>query len=296
MPLASISDLNGPPEEITRRINQAKRMGALYDTYVNMAQDGHERAVGIHASELYPCLRQSVYSLAGVPRRPNVSKFWKQRFKIGSRYHSMIQEDFEAIANATAHNDAFAQAFQKAMRLAEDMDCVIEFTPEVPVTPKHQALAAYWQLQSACDGIFTFRERATGIVVLRLGLEIKTSSPDEYKELKGPKFEHVRQAHLYMGSLDIPILWFFYINKGNQNNTRSEAPYLIIFQPAIWAELEDRFQQVHTHAQAQTLPPRTESIVCEFCAWSYVCQPSNSKVHSQGQHYVTDIVRAPGKV
>ena len=292
MPLASIADLNGPPEEITRRVNQAKRLGALYDLYINMTQDGHERAPGIHASEVYPCLRQPVYSLTNTPRRPKVSKFWKQRFKIGQRYHLMLQEDFAGVARASAID----QAFQQAMQLAGEMDCAIEFQAEIPINPDLQPLAAYYRLFSHCDGVFIFRDRLTGVVMLRVGLEIKTSSPDEYKDLKAPKPEHLRQAHLYMGVLDIPILWFFYINKGNQNNTKSESPYLVIFQPDIWAELEDRFRQAHMHAQARTLPARTETIICEFCPWAYICEPSNSKIHSQGHHYVTDVVRAPGKV
>jgi CRISPR/Cas system-associated exonuclease Cas4 (RecB family) len=292
MPLTSIAELNGPPEEVTRRINQAKRLSALYDTYVNMMQDGHDRVPGIHASELYPCMRQAVYSVRAEPRQPKVSKFWKQRFKMGSRIHLMLQDDFEGLSKASAEHEMF----QYAQRVAEDMDCRIEFDREVKVSPELQPIAAYWNIHSACDGIFRFYDRATNELVLRIGLEIKTEAPAGYEALKEPKPEHVRQAHLYMGCLDIPILWFLYMNKGNQNNTNSQAPYLVVYQPSIWAELEGRFREVHGHVQQQTLPPRVEGVYCEFCAWAYTCKPDNSRVHSQGNYQPRVNVRAPGQV
>ena len=292
MPLASIADLNGDNAEVTLRINQAKRLATIYDTYVNMMQDGHSREPGIHASELYPCMRQAVYSVGGTPRQPNVSKFWKQRFKVGSRLHSMYQEDFHGMAKASIKHEMF----QHALRVAMEMDCFMEFDDEVRVRPELQPLAAYYKIYSSCDGVFRFYDSSTRELVLRIGLEIKTASPDEYKELKGPKEEHMRQAHLYMGCLDLPLMWFLYTNKGNQNNTKSEAPYLVVYRPEIWSELELRFQAVHAAVQAQVLPPRVETVVCEFCAWSYTCKPSNARGYTQGMHFVTDIVRAPGKV
>ena len=292
MGLVSIADLNGPQEEVTRRINQAKRLADLYDAYINMMQDGHDRAPGIHASELYPCMRQAVYSTRGEPRKPNVRKFWKQRFKVGQRLHLMFQEDFEGMSKASVQDEMF----QYAQRVSEDMDCRIEFDREVAVKPGLQPIATYYNIHSACDGIFRFYDRRTGELVLRIGLEIKTEAPAGYEALKGPKPEHLRQAHLYMGCLDLPILWFLYTNKGNQNNTNSQAPYLVVYQPDIWAELEARFQDVHNHVNRQELPVRVEGIYCEFCAWAYTCKPDNSRVHSQGTYQPRINIRAPGQV
>lgn len=277
MPLRSIADLNGPPDEITRRINQAKQLSVLYDTYVNTTQDGHEREPGIHASELYPCLRQPVYSLTNTPRKPQVRKFWKQRFKMGTKIHDMVQEDFERISKATVQNEAFRIATSMALQ----MNCRIEFQKEAKVRPELQPIAAYWKIYSACDGIFTFIDLDTNEVVLRVGLEIKSEAMDGYAALKAPKFEHMRQGHLYMGCYDLPLMWFFYMNKNNQNNTKSEAPFLVVFQPEIWQELEQRFVEIHTHAANNTLPDRTETVVCEFCAWNYTCEPKAEKIQAK---------------
>ena len=72
MPLASIADLNGPTEEVTKYIEQAKELSQLYDDFVVLDEEEHKRAPGIHASELYPCLRKPVYSLLDAPKKIRV--------------------------------------------------------------------------------------------------------------------------------------------------------------------------------------------------------------------------------
>jgi hypothetical protein len=269
MPLASIADLNGPEDEIIRRVNQAKRLSAMYDEFVVEDTDDKYRPPGIHASELYPCMRKSVYSLLDYPKNGRVPKFWKQKFKVGHALHKMMQDDFHKMAKHMAKQDALGLARE----FAEKEGLVMEFQDEVPCGPEHQALAAHYNIQSSADGVFTFRERTTGLVVLRIGLEIKSEAPDGFKDLKAPKSEHVRQVHLYMACLDLPLMWFFYLNKGNNNNTNSEAPWLIHFQPAVWREVEARIQEVHGFAARNELPERVETIICEFCPWAHVCQP-----------------------
>jgi hypothetical protein len=106
-------------------------------------------------------------------------------------------------------------------------------------------------------------------------LEIKSEAMKGYDDLKEPKPEHVRQGHVYMAALDLPLMWFFYMNKNNQNNTDSKAPWLVTWQPKVWEEVEARFHAIHSFAVAGTLPDRTEGIWCEFCPWKYTCQPNN---------------------
>jgi hypothetical protein len=270
MPLARIGDLNGPPEEVAFRIEQAKGLSALYDEFVAFDQDdSHERAPGIHASELYPCLRKVVYSCMGTPKKNNVSKFWKQRFKVGSAIHSMLQKDFHKMAK----QEVIGQAKTFASYIAEKTGCRMEFEDEAPVSPKYQAIAAHYNLHSSCDGIFSFFDLVTDECVLRVGLEAKSKSAPEYEKLKIPESQHLRQGHIYMAALDVPLIWFFYMNKSNQNNTDSKAPWLVVWQPEIWAEVEERCRRVLTLAANNDLPPREETVVCQFCPWSYTCQP-----------------------
>jgi hypothetical protein len=270
MPLARIEDLNGPPDEVAFRIEQAKKLSDLYDEFIAFDQDDvHERPPGIHASELYPCIRKAVYSCMGTPKKNKVSKFWKQRFKVGQAIHTMLQRDFHTMAK----QDAVDAAKTFASIVAERMRCRMEFEDEVPVSPKHQAIAAYYSLYSHCDGIFSFFDLETDERVLRIGLEAKSKSMPEYEKLKVPEHQHIRQGHIYMATLDLPLMWFMYMNKSNQNNTNSKAPWLMVWQPEIWAEVEERCRRILTLAGNRDLPPREESVICQFCPWSYTCQP-----------------------
>jgi len=270
MPLVTISDLNGPQDEVLECVSLATELSALYDHIANTDTDGKDRAPGIHASELYPCLRRAVYSLMGTERRPQLSRFWRQRFKVGHAIHGMVQADCHEIDRRSALNGAFAAAD----RVAKANDYVIIFEDEVKVSPEKQALAKFYNIHSACDGIFTFHHKGNGEVKLRVGLEIKTEAPDGYEKLKEPKPEHVRQTHLYMACLDLPLMWFFYMNKGNQNNTNSNHPFLIPFNSVVWNEIEARCTQALQLAHDKQLPERVEGIQCEFCPWSYTCQPN----------------------
>jgi hypothetical protein len=272
MPLARIEDLNGPSEEVAFRIEQAKGLSALYDEFVAFDQEeNHERPPGIHASEIYPCTRKAVYSCMGTPKKHNVSKFWKQRFKVGHAIHSMMQSDFDKMGQQAQDDVNAAKSF--ASIIAEKMDCRMEFQSEVAISPKHQTIAAHYQLYSHCDGIFSFFSLKTNEIVLRVGLEIKSKSDPEYTKLKAVEEEHIRQGHIYMAALDLPLIWFFYTNKSNQNNTDSKAPWLMVWQPSIWAEVEERCRRILTLAQARELPPRVETVRCQFCPWAWTCAP-----------------------
>src|SRR5581483_9717941 len=112
MPLVTIADLNGPAEEVTECVQIAKELSLMYDHVANTDDEGKSRAPGIHASELYPCLRRAVYSLMAVERRPRVSKFWRQRFKVGHAIHGMVQADCHEIARRSAIDNAWRQAEQ----------------------------------------------------------------------------------------------------------------------------------------------------------------------------------------
>lgn len=266
MGLVRIHDLNGPPEHVREMVEKAKNLSLLYDQYCNAADhDAHERAAGIHASELSPCLRKVVYNLAGYKPRPVISKFWRQRFMHGHAIHGWLQDDFHKIA-------ARSKAAKLAAKMALDRGWTLDFSDEVRVSPDLQPIAKRLNIHSSCDGIFTFRDE-TGVEVLRVALEIKSESPDGFDKLKEPKKEHVEQAHVYMACHDVPLTWFFYFSKGSQNNTPSSAPWLVVFDPAIWQSIEDKCAQVMAHAEQGTLPERTETIVCEFCPYTHHCQP-----------------------
>jgi CRISPR/Cas system-associated exonuclease Cas4 (RecB family) len=290
MALASIDDLNGPPEEVEFRIEQAKKLSDLYNDFIDFDQeDGHHRTPGIHASELYPCMRKAVYACLDTPKKNKVSKFWKQRFKVGHAIHNMVQADFHRMAK----KQGYSEAITFAGHIAAAMNCSMSFEAEVPVSPKLQKLAERYNLHSSCDGVFTFTDLDSGIVVLRVGLEIKSKSQDEYAKLRVPEEQHVAQAHIYMANLDLPLMWFFYMNKSNQNNTNSSAPFLMVWQPDVWQKLEERCRTVLALVERKELPPRTEFIGCEFCPWSYTCKPSIIHSDSPQRQSRRESIRGP---
>lgn len=255
MRLTSVSDLSRPAEEIADLIDQATQLSQLYDDYVEADHgDGHERAAGIHASELCGCERKVVYCIQGAPKKKGLKKNWRQRFRFGHAIHDMFQKDF--------------------YKMAERSNGSLAFEAEVPVSPKYQAIAAELNIHSSCDGVFTFFDDPNADPVLRVGLEIKTEAPDGYSKLQEPKPEHVEQAHVYMRCLDLPLMYFLYVNKGNQNNTPSIEPFLIRYDPSIWGKLEQRCRRLLKMAADNVLPDRKEGILCDFCPYAPICQPN----------------------
>jgi CRISPR/Cas system-associated exonuclease Cas4 (RecB family) len=275
MPLVTIADLNRDPDEIAPWFEHAKNLSALYDRYVNTEDEESERAAGIHASEVAGCPRKLYYTAKGETKRPVVSRFWRQRFKVGHAIHAMVQRDFKRMARRT-----FVLPAARAM--ARELGLFLEFEHETPVAPKYQALAARLNIHSSCDGVFTFRESLHGPAALRVGVEVKTDSPGAYEKRKKPDPDHVEQAHVYMACLDLPLMWFFYFCKGTQNNTPSQAPFLIPFNPAVWSAIETRCGEVLARVARSDPPAREESIVCEFCPYAWTCQPRSLDKSARG--------------
>lgn len=279
MPLTRISDLNQPIEEIQPYIDLAKSLSKMYDDLLERWEEEGHRAPGIHASELNKCVRQTYYSVIALEKQNSTSVNMRRRFHIGHAVHEMVQKELHKLA-----------AKLQAEEIAAQNGWYLQFEDEVRVSPKHQALAEKYKIHSSCDGVFTFRELEHGEPVLRVGLEIKTENPDGYEKLTKPKQEHIEQVHIYMACLDLPLVWFFYMNKGNQNTTSSSAPWLIPFDPQIWGNLEVRAQEVIAHEIAGTEPRREEGHHCSFCPYSWKCQPAS--LLKKNQKYIS--VRRPG--
>lgn len=274
--LVTINDLlSGPPETVEKLVKKASSLSSACEEYLEENQPpDHPRPAGIHASEISGCERKIVYNIIGVEKRNLVDPKWKRRFSIGHHIHEKFQREFQYIAHRMGLNPA--------------QDWHISFEPEVPINPRLQPIAREWGIYSHCDGVFVIRERWDGPAILRVVLEIKSESPNQYELLMKkakPKPDHIEQAHVYMACLDIPLTWFLYYNKGNQNYTGTDASFLIRFDPALWGTLVERFRRAHDGAAAavgrdgelveEKLPERTESVKCEFCAFSWTCKPAH---------------------
>lgn len=281
MPLVRIADLNQPIEEIQPYIDLARTLSKMYDTLLETwEEDASHRAPGVHASELIKCVRQTYYSVIALEKQNSTSINMRRRFHMGHAIHEMVQRELHKMA-----------AKAQAEEIAQRNGWYLQFEDEVKVSPKYQELAAKYQIQSSCDGIFTFRELEHGEPILRVGLEIKSENPDGYEKLNGPKKEHIEQMHVYMACLDLPLVWFFYMNKGNQNTTPSTSPWLLPFDPKVWQALEVRAQEVLDHEARGVEPRREEGHHCSFCPYVWKCQPPS--MMKKSQKFIS--VRRPGQ-
>lgn len=260
MKLTSIKDLeSGAADQLIldRRVSLHDMYDELLESY-DEGQDDH-RKPGIHASELASCKRHVVYTLYATEKRKVTKKDMQKRFNVGNAIHDMLQSDFA--------------------RMASRSGGYVTFTPEVKV--EHTELAKKYDIHSSCDGVFEFwekKEDGTGIqVFLRIGIEIKSKSPDEYAKMKEPDPQHVNQAHLYQACLDLPLVWYVYWNKGNQNYTPMTSPWLRKFDHAIWAKQEQRAKEALEAAEKEVLPDREEGFHCTWCPYSWTCEPPSVK-------------------
>jgi hypothetical protein len=186
----------------------------------------------------------------------------QMRFSIGHAVHAMVQNDWH--------------------RIAAKSNGTIQFVDEVKIHPGLGGKAAEWTLSSSCDGIITILRDE--VPVVRMGLEIKTESEKQFDGLRGPRPDHREQTCLYMAALDLPLMWTLYYNKSNSSISPSKYPYMFPFDRELWDnELEVRFALAQHMAESNQLPDRDEGMQCDWCPFSYTCNPnrfSNSKVTS----------------
>ena len=223
------------------------------------------------------CLRKLVYGIT--PPRPvsNNSPFRRRKFAVGHMVHDWVQKDFT--------------------RWAENSGQTVHFEREVKISPALSAVASLWEIHSSADGVFTLRD-SEGYETLRVLLEIKTMSKDEFAKLKEPDPDHVEQVHVYMKALNIPFCWVFYWNKDNHTYTSpAHEKFLLNFDPFIWERIEKRIAAAYEFKDKGEFPDREEGFHCELCAWKRICQPQylEPKVKSMAQMMPKNMLRMARK-
>lgn len=228
-----------------------------------------QRSSGVHASEVSGCMRPIVYSLMKTERKkvpkeegarcsffPKSDKIgpanMQRRFDIGTAMHALIQSDLD--------------------RMLHPLSGKVQYQAENKISPELNELARKYDIHSHCDGVFTFYDN-NWEPFLRVGVELKTMSDGQYDLLKQPKSEHLEQNTIYQKVLDVPLVWYIYVNKSNSNFTQPKSPWLRPFDQKLWETLERRIQHANELAAAGTLPVRTESMACAWCAFAWDCKP-----------------------
>ena len=265
MQLLTIDDLHAPNNDWKPLLEHVAVLQTIYEQYkaryrsarkfeVYMSGDG-DRAPGLHASELCGCLRQATYSLHGTPKDADVENTdtnMLRRFDIGACVHALLQDDFQRMCMGTNGR--------------------IVFDHEIRIDASTNPLAAKYEISSSCDGAFTFYNEQDR-PYLRVGLEIKTMSGDEYIKAKKPKEVHITQGTLYQKFIDLPLIWYLYYNKSNSNYTPPLFPWIVPFDKNTWNRLESKAQQAHSFRAQGGLPEREEGMPCSWCAYAKTCGP-----------------------
>lgn len=278
----TIADLQQPAEYKMGYVQHAMKLGLLWHQWKvqhDESLDFHvckppnkERGPGLHASEVSGCPRRLVYALRNEPKielKEEKDVNMQRRFDLGTVVHELIQWEFSKMCDWLN---------QQSVQLT--------FSPEVKVNPSLGGVAQQYGMQSSCDGCFTYWMPAATengqwggyVPYMRIGLEIKTMSNDEYKKLTAPKPEHKEQTCFYMRALDIPLMWTLYYNKSSSHTTGSEAPWLFQFDAHLWStKLEPRIITAYDYVNKTHLPSKQEGLPCGWCPYAHTCKPNYLK-------------------
>lgn len=257
MPITNISDLDHAPDATSI---VARTLDIHQDFHIHLEKKAPDhRSDGVHASEICTCERQVGYTLTQTLRKPTPSSDMMKRFGVGHAVHGWIQKELHDMS-------AVSLKQQEHPRFMFESEVRTDDTP----------LGKQLLISSSCDGIITVVNNYDE-PIYRIGLEIKTEAPDSFAKLNSPREKHITQAHVYMACFDLPMMWFLYFNKGNQNITPCRPPWLLAYRPAEWTRIESRIHSVFNTLEAGDFPEREEGYHCSWCPFAYVCEPKTEQ-------------------
>jgi hypothetical protein len=205
-----------------------------------------------HPSAIGQCGRRNVYEFTRAPAIQTIDPDDLEVFDMGHAVHGMIQGKMADMRRALSPKKIG-----------------YEFRSEVGYDKETDVLYRELHIGGTTDGILEIWAddwKQRGI------LEVKSINGKNFALLKGPKEDHVLQAHLYAFRFDCPIIWVWYFNK----DTSRRKVYPIVFQQALLDKALERIEGWLAHAHAGTLPPREESFyICPRCEYRDVCKPDS---------------------
>lgn len=247
----------------------------LESAYVQMLKERtrDNRQGHFHPSAIGACGRRNVYEYIRAPALQTIEPEDLEVFDMGHAVHALVQGKMEEIGKSL-----------EAKGLGYSFRAEVRFDPETDVL--YQDL----HVGGTTDGILEvwgpgWKQR--GI------LEIKSIKDENFKKLRGPKEDHVMQAHIYAKRFDCPLMWIWYFNK----DTSERKVYTVMFSKEIFDRAVERYVLWLRHAQDGTLPDREESFyICPRCEYREVCKPSSlTKIRGKRPNpSTTDLRRMEG--
>lgn len=224
--------------------------GAYVEALAKKPRD--DRQGHFHPSTIGMCGRRNVYEFVRTPAIKTIEPDDLEIFDMGHAVHGLVQGKLADLR-----------------RILSPKKIGYEFRAEVRYDPKTDVLYRDLMIGGTTDGILeiwadTWRQR--GI------LEVKSINTANFAKLRGPKEDHVLQAHIYCYRFDCPMMWIWYFNK----DTSRRKVFPVVYQPELFDKALERFETWFLHAANGTLPPREESFYsCPRCEYRDVCKPAS---------------------
>lgn len=212
-----------------RTTNDIFDLEDAYIEYVKTQVQGDRQGVW-HPSALGMCGRFNVYDFTRAPQVRMRDEDDEERFRMGHAVHALVQG---AIADMG--------------RVLAPKGIQFSFEAEKPYNPQTDVLFTDFGVGGTTDGVLEIWKpnewHQRGI------LEVKSIKDELWKELKGPKDDHMEQAHLYAFRFDCPIMWFWYYNK----NTSQRQVFRRVYDPRVFQRAISKIEGWLAHAQQGTL-------------------------------------------
>lgn len=239
-------------------------LDAAYDDYVRTLPRENRQGV-FHPSAVGMCRRSIYYEYVRAPSAKTLTPDVEEVFELGHHIHVLVQNRLDGILRKWFETDT---ANHKGF-----------WRREVPYNDP--AVRQHWLYDDL--GIAGTTDYLLCLESPRLKqrsvVEIKSIGESSFLELKGPKREHLMQAHLYGIRFEASSGYIFYFEKNKSR--RKIYPY--VFDPKIADEAVSWFAGVLAKVPDMVEPDREESwFGCKGCSYAHLCQPEILKRRAQG--------------
>lgn len=221
----------------------------------------------IHPSQINKCMKVLFYSCTG--QTSHIEERHEPRmqliFDLGHAWHDTMQR--------YGRKGAWVESNNYFPELSIDPDAELpDGTPALPVAHR------YW-IRGSADALlqnyYLPKVPGVGDAVIRVIHEYKTINSGGYSKLTSPKPEHKRQATLYAGVFNVPLVVYVYTNKDNCGM----QDFPVAFDHSIWSDITQKCELVQHYVNAEQMPPWevTSAVLnpreCEECSYRKLCQP-----------------------
>lgn len=205
------------------------------------------RLPGIHPSQVgHSCMLRLYNQMMGKEGKSEFDFRRELIFALGTQVHLMFQN--------YGRRGAWGPHYKDEVRISEDLQQI--------------AYDLFLEGSADAENILVI-EDIPGAPIYEVGIihEYKSINEKGFKELTGPKPEHMLQALIYSIGLDRPVVCYLYMNK----NTCALADYPVGFSSSAWSQLQNKLVAVNKFYNAGEPPPASKTYECRDCEFSSTC-------------------------